>query len=83
MQCGIEISKVTIEGDVSARMLEVDDISIAKRRDFDSVYPSFGCGIDGFAFHSPKFVIQARMKVVGSKFRKVARKVISSPWLYG
>jgi hypothetical protein len=83
MKCGIEISKMTIESDVSARVFEVDDIPIAKRRDFDSMHPSFGCCIDGLSFYSPKFVIQARMKVVGTKFREVARKVITSPWLYG
>jgi hypothetical protein len=83
MQRGIKIPKVPIEGDVSTRMLEVDDIPVAKGGNFDAMYPTLCCCIDGLAFHSPKFVIQASMKVVGSKFREVASKVIPSPWLYG
>jgi hypothetical protein len=45
--------------------------------------PAIRYGIDGFALDSTKLVIQPRMKVVGTKFRKVAGKVISSTWLYG
>jgi hypothetical protein len=64
-------------------MLEVNDISVAKGRNFDPMDPAIRYGIDGFAFNSAKLVIQTRMKVVGTKFRKVAGKVISSTWLYG
>jgi hypothetical protein len=45
--------------------------------------PAIRHGIDGFALDSAKLVIQTRMKVVGTKFREVAGKVISSTWLYG
>jgi hypothetical protein len=68
---------------VSTRVLEVNDIPVAKGRDFDSMNPAFCNGIDRLAFDSAKLVIQTRMKVVGPKFRKVAGKVISSTWLYG
>jgi hypothetical protein len=45
--------------------------------------PAIRYGIDRFALDSAKLVIQTCMKVVGTKFRKVAGKVISSTWLYG
>jgi hypothetical protein len=63
-------------------MLEVNDISVAKGRNFDPMDPAIRYGIDGFAFDSAKLVIQTRMKVVGTKFRKVAGKVIPNSWLY-
>jgi hypothetical protein len=63
-------------------MLEVNDIPVAKGRNFDLMDPAIRHGIDGFALDSTKLVIQTRMKVVGSKFREVAGKVISSTWLY-
>jgi hypothetical protein len=64
-------------------MLEVNNIPVAKGGNLDLMDPAIRYGIDGFAFNSAKLVIQTRMKVVGTKFRKVAGKVISSTWLYG
>jgi hypothetical protein len=63
-------------------VFEVNDIPVAKGRDFDPMNPTVGCSVDRFAFDSAKLVIQACMKVVGPKFCEVASKVISNSWLY-
>jgi hypothetical protein len=63
-------------------VLEVNDIAIAKGRDFDPMDPAVCCSVDGFAFDTAKLVIQARVKVVGPEFSEVAGKVISNSWLY-
>jgi hypothetical protein len=63
-------------------MLEVNDISVAKGRNFDPMDPAIRYGIDRFPFDSAKLVIQTRMEVVGTKFRKVAGKVVSNSRLY-
>jgi len=68
---------------MATKMLEVNDVAVAKRRNFNAMYPSLSCCIDGFPFHAAKFVIQPRMEVVRTQFREIACKVVSSPWFDG
>jgi hypothetical protein len=82
MQRWTEIPQVSIQRNVSTRVLEVNDIPVAKGGNLDLMDPAIRYGIDGFAFNSAKLVIQTRMKVVGTKFREVSGKVISNSWLY-
>jgi hypothetical protein len=44
--------------------------------------PTIRYSINGFTLDATKLVIQTRMKVVGSKFREVAGKVVSNSRLY-
>jgi hypothetical protein len=73
-----KVSEVSIQRDISAGMLEVNDIPVAERGNFDPVHPSVCSCINGLAFDTTEFVIQSCMKVIGSEFGKVAGKVIST-----
>ena len=62
---------MSVQGDISARMLEVDYIAITKRGNLDPVNPAIGRRIDRLALDSAKFVIQSGVKVVGPELGEI------------
>jgi hypothetical protein len=83
MKLIIEVSQMSIDGNVSGWMLQVNHISIAIGRDFDPMYPAICSCIDGFSLYTTKLIIQSCVKVIGTEFCEITGKVVSPTGLDG
>lgn len=72
-----------INGGLSVWMLDVEDVAVAKGRQFDAVYIAIFDREDGLAVDAADLHVNARVEVVRSDLGKVSRQEIGLPRLDG